>query len=194
MPSPVPRIAGNPATILPEPRVAGRGMALFVLPWTAATWAGSHGDITMKVQPVITFRNLSPVDWIEADIQDRVRRLQSSCAGITTCRVLVEIPHRHHKHGNRFHLRIDLSVPGGDIAVSHAPDLHTAQRDLEDATPEKRMEIEAGHKDGRLVIRQAFDKARRRLRDRARRRQPGAKAQTRRGRDRAGRRAVRAAI
>jgi hypothetical protein len=148
----------------------------------------------MKVQPVITFRNLSPIDWIEADIQERVRRLQSSCAGLTTCRVLVEIPHRHHKHGNRFHLRIDLSVAGSDIAVSHAPDLHTVQRDLEDAAPKKRMEIEAGRKDGRLVIRQAFDKATRRLRDRARRRQLAVKAQTSRPRNRVVRRVRRATI
>jgi hypothetical protein len=123
----------------------------------------------MKVRPVITFRNLSPIAWIEADIQERVRRLQCLRVDIAACRVLVEIPHRHHKHGNRFHIRIDLLVPGREIAVSQAPDLHTLQRHLEDAVPKKQMEIESVRKDGRLVIRHAFDKARRRLWDQARR-------------------------
>jgi len=123
----------------------------------------------MKVEPVITFRNLSPIDWIEEDIQVRVRRLHARCADMTACRVLVEVPHRHHKHGNRFHIRIDLTMPGREIAVSHAPDLHAQQRDLREVAPEKRAEIEAMRKDGRLVLRQAFDKATRRLRDYARR-------------------------
>ena len=132
----------------------------------------------MKMQPVITFRNLSPIDWIQADIQERVQRLQTLRADITACRVLVEIPHRHHKHGNRFHIRIDLAVPGREIAVSQAPDLHTLERDLEVAAPKKRMEIEAVRKDGRLVISQAFAKARRQLRDYARSRRVETAAQT----------------
>ena len=130
----------------------------------------------MKVETVITFRNLAPIDWVEADIQERAKRLRTYCSDITACRVLVEIPHRHRKHGNRFHIRIDLAVPGDEIAVSHAPDLHARQRDLEEAAPEKRMEIEALRKDGRLVIRQAFDNARRQLQDYARRRRLAVKA------------------
>jgi hypothetical protein len=125
----------------------------------------------MIVEPVITFRNLSPVDWIEADIQDHVRRLQSFCTRITSCRVLVEVPHRHHRHGNGFHLRIELSMPGHEIAVSLAPDLHARQRDLKEAVPEKRLEIGAARKDGRLVIRKAFDRATRQLAQYTQRRQ-----------------------
>ena len=124
----------------------------------------------MKLRPIITFRNLSPIDWIEAEIQVRAQRLGTYCADIAACRVLVEIPHRHHKHGNRFHIRIDLSVPGEEIAVSHAPDSHTRQRDLEEAAPEKRVEIEAVRKDGRVVIREAFDIAKRQLQNYAQRR------------------------
>ena len=135
----------------------------------------------MKVEPVITFRNLAPIEWVEEDVQERVARLESACDEITACRVLVEVPHRRHHHGNRFHIRIDLSVPGHEIAVSLAPDLHAQQRELKARSAEKRVEIEAARKDGRLVIRQAFDRARRRLRDYAQRRRLAVKAHTRRG-------------
>lgn len=131
----------------------------------------------MKLQPIVTLRNLAPIDWIEAEIQLRVQRLGTYCADIAACRVLVEIPHRHHKRGNRFHIRIDLSVAGEEIVVSHAPDLHTRKRDLEEAAPEKRVEIEAVRKDGRLVIREAFDIAKRQLQDYAQRRRHEVNAQ-----------------
>ena len=139
----------------------------------------------MKLRPIITFRKLSPIDWIEADINKRVQRLGTYGADIAACRVLVEIPHRHHKHGNRFHIRIDLSVPGEEIAVSHAPDSHTQQRDVEDAAPEKRVTIEAVRKDGRLVIREAFDIAKRQLQNYAQRRRHEVKAHKSRPRGRA---------
>jgi ribosome-associated translation inhibitor RaiA len=123
----------------------------------------------MKVAPVITFRNLSRIAWIEEDIHLRVQRLEARCTDLTACRVLVSVPHRHHRHGNRFHIRIDVTMRGQEIAVSHTPDLHARQQDLREAAQEKRTEIEAMRKDGRLVLRQAFDKVTRQLRHYARR-------------------------
>ena len=147
-------------------------MALFVLLVKAAIPAQGRHDVH---QPIITFRNLSPIEAIEADIRQRAEDLGVYCADIISCRVLVEIPHRHHKHGNRFHIRIDVSVPGEEITVSHAPDLHGTQQDLEHTTSEKEVEIEAARKDGGLAIREAFDIARRRLQDSARRRRHAVK-------------------
>ena len=39
-------------------------------------------------------------------------KLEEFFSRITSCRVVVEAPHRHHKSGELFHVRIDLGVPG----------------------------------------------------------------------------------
>ena len=124
----------------------------------------------MGVPVEVAFRNLSPIDWAEAEIRRRAYKLAAACRDLQSCRVLVEIPHRHHVRGNRFHIRIDLTVPGEDIAVSRAPDAHALLKHHEEPAREKRMEIEADRKDGHLVIRKAFDAARRQLQEYARRR------------------------
>jgi len=130
-----------------------------------------------RIAPVdIAFRNLSSIDWVEADIRKRAAKLASYCPDIQSCRVLVEVPHRHHRHGNRFHIRIDVTVPGEEVAVSHAPDLHGVQQDRGEMATEKGKEPDAARKDRRLVIREAFDIARRRLQDYAQRRRHAVKA------------------
>ena len=129
----------------------------------------------MKVQPEITFRNLPHSEWIDADILRRARKLGIYSRDIIACRVLVEIPHWHQQEGRRFHVRIDLTVPGEEIVVTHAPTLHAMQRDLGETERAKHSEIEAPRKDIRLVIHEAFDIARRQLQDYARRRRRAVK-------------------
>jgi len=129
----------------------------------------------MKLPVDITFHNLGFTDWIDAEIRKRAVKLEAYCPDIVSCRVAVEIPHRHHQHGNRFRIRIDMIVPGEEIAVSQTPSLHGLQQDLDEPMQEKHFEIEAMRKDGQLVIRQAFDIARRRLQDYARRRRGAVK-------------------
>jgi cold shock CspA family protein len=87
-----------------------------------------------------------------------------------SCRVVVTIPHRHHEAGNRFSLRIDLTVPGGEIAVNRESNLHASRKDLGEQDWVKQFEVEGMRKDLKLVIREAFDVARRRIQDYARKR------------------------
>ena len=133
----------------------------------------------MKAQPEVTFRNLQPKDWIEEDIRHRLEKLASYCPDIISSRVLVEISHRHQRGGKRFHVRIDLSVPGDTVVVSHAPTLRGLPGDLGETVPAKQAEFEAPRKDVRLVIREAFDIARRQLQDYARRHRGAVKAHQR---------------
>ena len=35
---------------------------------------------------------------------------------IVRCEVMIETPHRHHRNGRQFHVRVRLTVPGGEIA------------------------------------------------------------------------------
>jgi ribosome-associated translation inhibitor RaiA len=69
---------------------------------------------------------------------------------ITSCRVMIEAPHQHQRKGRLFHVRVDLTVPGGELLVRRDPAEHHA------------------HKDVYVAIRDAFDAAVRQLEDHAR--------------------------
>jgi hypothetical protein len=94
---------------------------------------------------------------------------------ITSCRVIVEAPHRHHHKGKVYEVRIDLTVPGGEIVINHAPTRLSALKLSEARDSEKEL-IEthepskhAAHADVYVAIRDAFNAAGRRLQDYARR-------------------------
>ncbi len=123
----------------------------------------------MKLPLAITFLGRPAMPWIEEDIRARAARLEEFSPVIMSCRVVVDVPHRHHERGNRFQVRIDLTVPGEEIAVTRDANLHGSRKDLGDEAWVKQFEVEGMRKDARLVIRQAFDIARRRLQEHGRR-------------------------
>ena len=87
----------------------------------------------------IAFHNCTPSATVETEIRKQVDRLQTRYAHLTGCRVSVEKLHKQHQTGNLFEVHVTLSVPGQDLAVSHAPhwakerfaraDVHTSLRD-----------------------------------------------------------------
>jgi cold shock CspA family protein len=112
----------------------------------------------------VTFRALPHSDALEADVRERVAWLEQFYAGIVRCRVLIEVPHRHRHDGRHFHVRIELTVPGGPpIVVSHEPSLHGRLKDVEEDAHHKETEIESVHRYASVAVREAFDAARRRL-------------------------------
>jgi cold shock CspA family protein len=117
----------------------------------------------------VTFRGLAHDKALEDDVRERVSWLEQFYAGVVRCRVLVEVPHRHRHDGRHFHVRIEVTVPGGPpIVVSHEPSLHGRLKDFESETPRKEDEVEGAHRYARAAIHEAFDAARRRLEDFAR--------------------------
>ena len=123
----------------------------------------------MKLPMTITFRGTLRNDWIEAEIRKRAEKLETYCRDIVSCHVVVEIPHRHHEEGNRFSVRIDVTVPDEEIAVTRGSNLHGFTKDLDEQEWGKRFDVEGMRKHLRLVIKEAFDVARRRLQDHTRR-------------------------
>ncbi len=113
----------------------------------------------------ITFSKTRSTPWLAAEIESRVKRLCATCTDVQSCRVVVDIPHRRHRRGNRFRIRIELSVPGEDLAVTRDANVHATVKDSDEATWRKRHDVEAVHRDIRLVLTDAFDAARRQLRD-----------------------------
>ncbi len=120
---------------------------------------------------------MAPSEVVEAHIREAAQKLDEFCDEIMGCRVLVEIPHQHHRKGKLYHVRIDLTVPGGEFVIKRAPRLVTDRpsrfRKAPDEVPlEESRELSkyAVHDDIQLTIRDAFDAARRKLQDYARRR------------------------
>jgi cold shock CspA family protein/ribosome-associated translation inhibitor RaiA len=95
---------------------------------------------------------------IEAIVREKASRLDGFADHIMSCRVVVEPAGKHHQHGNLYEVRIDLKVPGEEIAVTREPSEHTEYRDIH------------------VALRDAFDSARRQLEDYVRRQRGFVKA------------------
>ena len=106
----------------------------------------------MQLPVTVTFLGISHSEWLEADIRKRAAKLDSCCRDIISCHVVVDLPHRHHEKGNPFSLRIAVAARGQEILV-------------------KRGGL---RKQLRVVIRDAFDVAWRRLQDDGEKRRPAA--------------------
>jgi cold shock CspA family protein/ribosome-associated translation inhibitor RaiA len=122
----------------------------------------------MRLPIQITFRNMDSSPAVEARVREEVEKLSEFYDSIMGCRVMVETPHQHRQQGKRFHIRIDLTVPGGEIVVKHEPSLHVSIQRTGTEKRLKEQEIAAPHRDIYVAIRDAFKAARRRLQDYAR--------------------------
>ena len=94
----------------------------------------------MQTALEIAFVDTQRSPAVEADVRNRVTKLERLCDRITSCHVFVAAPHQHHRKGNQFEVRIELRVPGTELAVSNQPgdsnahfDVHVAVRDAFDA-------------------------------------------------------------
>lgn len=91
--------------------------------------------------PQITLKDVPHSDAVEAKILDKARKLERFYDKISGCRVTVESPQRRHHQGKLFTVRIDLTVPGGELVVNRVEneDLYVAVRDAFDAA-KRRLE------------------------------------------------------
>lgn len=87
----------------------------------------------------ITFRDVPHSDALESDIRDKVSKLETFYPHMTGCHVVVEMPHKHNHQGREFVVRLDIKVPGGELVVNHEhnADAHVAVRDAFDAAKRK---------------------------------------------------------
>lgn len=95
----------------------------------------------MQVPLQITIRDVEHSEALETHIRDKASKLDEFFKHIMSCRVVVEVPHKHHQQGKQFNVRIDIGVPGGEIVVNrdHAEDVYVALRDAFDAA-KRRLE------------------------------------------------------
>ena len=130
----------------------------------------------MKIPLQITFRNMPPSEAIESNIREKATKLESFYNRIMSCRVIVEAPHRHHHKGKAYQVRIDLTVPGGEIVINRAPKrlaaakLRFSERSEKELVESHKSSKHGAHEDVYVAIRDAFNAAARKLEDYARRR------------------------
>jgi ribosome-associated translation inhibitor RaiA len=98
---------------------------------------------------IITLHGVDRSPALEEDIRSRTEKLQQFHRVITSCRVVVERPHKHHHQGGQFVVRLRVSAPGADIVVNHdhSEDVHVALRDAFDAA-RRQLEDYVSRRDG----------------------------------------------
>lgn len=89
----------------------------------------------MQIPLQISLHGISPSEALYDAIRARAGKLERYYDRIVSCRVVLELDARHQRKGRQFAARIDLKVPGGEIAVTreHDEDPHVALRDAFDA-------------------------------------------------------------
>ena len=117
----------------------------------------------------ITFRNMRPSASVEDWIRAEAEKLEDFYSRVMACHVTIEMPHRHHRKGSPYHIRIDLTVPGEEIVVKREPSLRRRAIELGETAVKKHLEPKKSHKELRLAIHDAFKAIGRRLQDYARR-------------------------
>lgn len=98
----------------------------------------------------VTFRHMEPSAAAEARARELAARLDRFHDRITSCRVVIDKPPAHRHQGGPFSVRVDVTVPGGELFATSDD------------------EAEAPHTDPYVALRDAFDEMRRQLEDFAR--------------------------
>ena len=113
----------------------------------------------MKLPLQISFHNLERIEAVENRVLEEAAQLDEFCDRIMSCRVVVDVPHRHHVAGNVYQVRLDIKVPGEEIAIVQEPAQH-----------------DPFYENINVAIRDAFNSAARKLEEYVRRQRQGRKA------------------
>jgi cold shock CspA family protein len=116
----------------------------------------------------ITFHHAKATTDAEERIRAEVGKLSRFYRRIMGCRVVVE-GSSGRREGNPYLVRVDLTVPGGELVVRNEPSLAGSARQIEKPEIRKGMESRRSQKGLRVAIHDAFKSAGRRLEDYARR-------------------------
>jgi cold shock CspA family protein/ribosome-associated translation inhibitor RaiA len=104
------------------------------------------GAPPVDVPPEIAFRNVEPTEALRALIEEGIDSLEKVHPRLVSCRVMIEEGARGFPH-----VRLDIGIPGSEIVVHEQPPVDAQNREVA------------------LAVREAFDIARRQLREHRRR-------------------------
>jgi ribosome-associated translation inhibitor RaiA len=118
---------------------------------------------------------MGPSPAVEAKIHEEAAKLGDFYDRITSCHVTVEITRRYPTGGTGFQVRVDLTVPGGEILVSREPAYRGDLRRGGIEGGAKGHELPGPNKDAYAALRDAFKDARRQIQEFAQRRRGAVK-------------------
>lgn len=83
----------------------------------------------------IVFRDMPPSEAVETQIREKVAKLELFYPHIIGCKATVNITGKHKQQGQLFNVRLDISVPGSELVVTHDKheEFYVALRDTFDA-------------------------------------------------------------
>jgi ribosomal subunit interface protein len=84
----------------------------------------------MQTPLEIHFQNMERSEAVEVVLRERAAKLEQFFDGITSCHVYVEAPHKHQHKGNRYEVRIEVRIPGTELAVNNKPGDINAHEDV----------------------------------------------------------------
>ena len=105
----------------------------------------------MQTETQVSFDDIPVDEAIRSAVLDHIAQLERLTPRITGCHVVIAQPHRHHREGRLFSVRVEVVVPGAESVVNR--DHH----------------LDHAHEDAFVAVRDSFDAARRRLEDYVRR-------------------------
>jgi len=115
----------------------------------------------------ITFHHAEVIPDIEELIRAEAAKLERYYPRVMSCRVKVE-QEGGRRSGNLWNVRVDITVPGGEVVVNSEPSLGGTARQTKQASIRKGMEIRRERQILQRAVRDAFIAARRQLQDFAR--------------------------
>jgi len=88
----------------------------------------------MKQPPDIRFIGMEPSEALDTAAREKIAKLEQLSPQIMACHIVIELPHRHRNQGRQFAVRVDLTLPGRELAVSRVEheDVYVALRDAFD--------------------------------------------------------------
>ena len=75
----------------------------------------------MQIPLKINFRHMEPSDALEAKIREKAQKLEQFSEHIMSCRVTIDLDHKHHQQGKLFSVKLDITVPGKEIVIIAIP-------------------------------------------------------------------------
>jgi ribosome-associated translation inhibitor RaiA len=100
----------------------------------------------MKQPLEVRFLGMEPSEAVEAAAREKAAKLDLFCRDLMSCRVTIELLHKHKHQGQPFGVRIDVTLPGHELSVDRVQ-----------------------HEDVYVALRDAFDDMRRQVEDAVRR-------------------------
>ncbi|MBU2533805.1 MAG: HPF/RaiA family ribosome-associated protein [Alphaproteobacteria bacterium] len=75
----------------------------------------------MQTPLQIQFVSMEHSESVEAVVRERASKLEKIFDGITSCHVFIDAAHRQHRKGNQYEVRLEVRIPGKELAVNKKP-------------------------------------------------------------------------